>query len=108
MELVKQAVELDPKAFKAHYVLGRLLPKAGLAVEEVRELEIDRGSDPNCSALRYLLTGAYNALNQPADAKHEKGTSERLRQTEDVFRQTGIMPADFSKAPEESSLNAHV
>lgn len=107
MELVKQAVELDPKSFKAHYVLGRLLSKAGLAVEGVCELEIDRGIDPNSSALRYQLMRAYAALNQPADAEREKGTSERLRQTEDVFRQTGIMPADFSKAPEESSLNAH-
>ena len=109
----EQAVSLDPKSFKAHFVLGKLLFKTERLAESAKELETSRDLDPTSSAVRFALVRTYKSLGKEADAAREAAIFRRLRTAEDQFRTTGrVSPSYFefdpavekpaSKSPSES------
>jgi tetratricopeptide (TPR) repeat protein len=93
--LAEEAVKLDPKSFKAHFFLGKLLFKTEKLADSARELEISRDLDPSSSMVRFALVRTYMALGREADAKRETEVFERMRAAEDQFRKTGRLPASF-------------
>ena len=100
--LAEQAVELDPKSFKTHFILGRLLFKAGKLAESAKELETSRDLDPSSSAVRFALIRTYKSLGKEAEATRETAIFRRLRAAEDQFRTTGrVSPSYFEPDPAE-------
>ena len=53
--MATEAVALDPKSFKTHYFLGKLLFKAEKLEQSAKELEISRELDRSSSAVRFAL-----------------------------------------------------
>ena len=89
MTLAAQAVAQDPKSFKAHFVLGKLLFKEDKFAESAKELETSRDIDPSSSAVRFALVRTYKALGKESEAARESAVFRRLRAAEDQFRTTG-------------------
>jgi predicted Zn-dependent protease len=115
--LAEQAVDLDPKSFKAHFVLGKMLFKAEKFAESAKELETSRDLDPTSSAVRFALVRTYQSLGKEAEATREAAVFRRLRTAEDQFRTTGRVSASYfepdpageqpsSKAPPASAPKA--
>ena len=95
VKLAAEAVKLEPKSFKAHFFLGKLLYKTEKLEESARELETSRGLDPSSSAVRFALVRTYKALGREADAEREAAAFKTLRAAEDQFHNTGRLPASF-------------
>ena len=90
-----EAAALDPKSFKAHFFLGKLLFKTEKLQESAKELEISRSLDPSSSMVRFALIRTYTALGRQADARRETEVFERLRAAEDLFHKSGRLPASY-------------
>lgn len=98
--LAEQAVALDPKSFKAHFVLGKLLFKLEKFAESAKELEASRDLDPTSSAVRFALVRTYKSLGKETEAAREAAIFRRLRTAEDQFRTTGrVSSAYFESDP---------
>jgi predicted Zn-dependent protease len=93
--LAEEAVRLDPKSFKAHFSLGRLLLKMDKPAESAKELEISRDLAPSSSMVRFELIKAYMALGKTDDADRETKMFKRLRAAEEQFRKSGQVPASY-------------
>ena len=93
--LAREAVALDPKSFKAHFSLGRLLQKTDKLAESAKELEISRDLAPSSSMVRFALIKTYVALGQTAAADRETEMFKRLRAAEDQFKKSGQVPASY-------------
>lgn len=96
--LAREAVALEPKSFKPHYVLGRLLLKAEKPEEAVEELSISCNLEPASSRIRFALMQAYNRLNRKKEAQQEQQVFLRLKKIEDAFRDSGKLPIDLFDA----------
>lgn len=95
VSIAKEAVDLDPKSFKTHFHLGRLLYKIEKFNESAKELEISRDLDPSSSMVRFALIRAYKALGKQSEARQEAEAFQRLRTAEEEFRTTGHLPLSF-------------
>jgi tetratricopeptide (TPR) repeat protein len=96
LDFAQQAVTLDPKSFKAHFVLGKILFKTEKFAESAKELETSRDLDPTSSAVRFALVRTYKSLRKDAEAAREAAVFKRLRAAEDQFRTTGhVSPTYF-------------
>ena len=102
LPLAQEAVELTPNSFMAHYLLGRLLIKAGRIEEGARRLERSRDLNSDSSRVRYALAQAYRRLQRKADALREEQAFERLRPLEESLLQSGRLPVPlFEKDPKD-------
>jgi tetratricopeptide (TPR) repeat protein len=100
LSFAEQAVALDPKSFKAHFLLGKMLFKVEKFAASAKELEISRDLDPTSSAVRFALVRTYKLLGREADAAREAAIFRRLRSAEDQFRTTGrVSPSFFESDP---------
>lgn len=100
LSFAEQAVALDPKSFKAHFLLGKMLFKVEKFAASAKELEISRDLDPTSSAVRFALVRTYKSLGREADAAREAAIFRRLRSAEDQFRTTGrVSPSFFESDP---------
>jgi predicted Zn-dependent protease len=95
LKLAAEAVKMEPKSFKTHFFLGKMLYKAEKFKESIRELEISRDLDPSSSMVRFALVRAYKAVGREADAGREATAFKTLRTAEDQFHNTGRLPASF-------------
>ena len=99
--MATEAVALDPKSFKTHFFLGKLLFKAEKLEQSAKELEISRELDPSSSAVRFALIRVYKSLGREAEAAREAELFQRLRIAEDQFRKSGRVSASYFE-PEAS------
>ncbi|MDR3717806.1 MAG: tetratricopeptide repeat protein [Bryobacteraceae bacterium] len=100
LSFAEQAAALDPKSFKAHFLLGKMLFKVEKFAESAKELEMSRDLDPTSSAVRFALVRTYKSLGREADAAREAAIFRRLRSAEDQFRTTGrVSPSFFESDP---------
>jgi tetratricopeptide (TPR) repeat protein len=100
LSFAEQAAALNPKSFKAHYLLGKMLFKVEKFAASAKELEISRDLDPTSSAVRFALVRTYKSLGREADAAREAAIFRRLRSAEDQFRTTGrVSPSFFESDP---------
>ncbi len=95
LDLAQQAVALDPKSFKARFVLGKMYFKTEKFAESAKELETSRDLDPSSSAVRFALVRTYKSLGKEAEATREAAIFRRLRAAEDQFRKTGRVPSSY-------------
>lgn len=95
VSIAQEAVDLDPKSFKTHFHLGRLLYKIEKYNDSTKELEISRDLDPSSSMVRFALIRAYKATGKQAEARQEAEAFQRLRTAEEEFRTTGHLPLSF-------------
>ena len=77
-QFARRAVEIDPKMFAAHRVMGRALALQDRTAEAVAELEKAVPSDRDGS-VHYQIFLAYRKLQQPAKAEAALQRSRELR-----------------------------
>lgn len=104
--LAEQAVALNPKSFKAHFVLGKMFFKVEKFAESAKELETSRDLDPTSSAVRFALVRTYKSLGKEPKASREAAMFRRLRTAEDQFRTTGRVSSSYFESDSTGDQSA--
>jgi tetratricopeptide (TPR) repeat protein len=77
-ELLREAIQLDPGNWDAHYQLGVFLADAHRYSEAATELERSVELNPNEPMAHYHLARVYDRLGRGEEAKHEREIHARL------------------------------
>lgn len=80
----EKAVDVDPRSFPAHTVLGRVLSEGDIdPARGVKQLEIARQLEPASPQVRMALASAYAKSGRKDDAAKERQEFLKLRQLAD-------------------------
>jgi predicted Zn-dependent protease len=103
VSMAKEAVALEPQSYIPHYVLGCVLVRQGKLEEAASELGISRDLDPYSSRVRFTLAQVDLRLGRKEAAAQERKAYEQLRPTEDLFRESGKLPASVFGLSEQQA-----
>jgi predicted Zn-dependent protease len=103
VSLAGEAVSLEPRSYIPHYVLGSVLVRQGKLEEAANELGISRDLDPYSSRVRFTLAQVDLRLGRKEAAAEERKAYEQLRPTEDLFRESGKLPASVFGLSEQQA-----
>jgi tetratricopeptide (TPR) repeat protein len=106
LPVAEEAVELAPRLFASHFVLGRILLKLGETDRAVRELETAAQQAPDSVTVHTMLLHAYNKAKRKEDAAREQEVLRRLQEFEAAIKgetsshATEALPQGNSEPPE--------
>ncbi len=82
VELLKQALAIDPRSAEAYYQLGNLALEAGRPKEAFDELQKAAQLEPGASRMHFALARACRRLGQKAAAAREMAAFQKLKEKE--------------------------
>jgi predicted Zn-dependent protease len=99
----RQAVQLVPESFAAHYLLGRTLLGLGQVNESIKELTIAKRLGPYSPEVRYNLARALARAKRTREAAQEQAEFARLDALVERARQKS-QPQSYRESGERGDL----
>jgi tetratricopeptide (TPR) repeat protein len=105
LPLAQKSVELSPRSFLAHYLLGNALLATGSIPTSITQLETARRLAPDSPEIRYSLARAYAKAGKSVLARREQaeftrlqsGRQRKLREGEEMMKLS--QPENAGTAP---------
>src|SRR5262249_34124128 len=89
LPLAEKSVQLAPKMYAGHNVLGRVLLELGQVDRAIAELEEGIRLAPESPEMHYALARAYTRAGRKEDAARERATFQQLEKAYNAKRQGG-------------------